>query len=193
MELSLIRPEDFKKVPWKNGRGVTNELAVYYSEGDDRFLWRISIAGVTENGSFSDFSGYDRTLLMLTGNGIRLEHSDGTENNIGNYNDIAYFSGDLKTSAVLTDGPIKDFNVMVLRDKCRSATRILNSGDEFEITGGDEALLYARPDAVEIKLKNEANKNFVIPPNNLLKIKALIKTRVSVQKGEIIAVRIKYL
>ena len=67
---------------------------------------------------FSDFSGYDRILVLTEGNGVVLNHSNGQKDNLLRRFDFASFSGDLKTFAKLVNGPVKDFNVMTRRDYC---------------------------------------------------------------------------
>ena len=63
-------------VPWKNGGGVTREIAVFpIDAGMDDFLWRISMAEVTEAGPFSRFDGIDRHLTVLEGR-LRLDLPD---------------------------------------------------------------------------------------------------------------------
>jgi len=63
-------------VPWKNGGGVTREIAVYPEGASmDDFLWRVSMAEVSEAGAFSRFDRIDRHLTVLEGQ-LRLELPD---------------------------------------------------------------------------------------------------------------------
>lgn len=76
-EFLHLRPGDARRVPWKNGRGVTEELAVWppeasFERGD--FDARISLSSVQEPGPFSPFPGFDRVLLVTKGGGLRLSH-----------------------------------------------------------------------------------------------------------------------
>ena len=65
-------------VPWKNGGGVTREIVCYPAGADiQSFEWRMSIAEVARDGPFSDFSGIDRVITLLSGNGIRLVSQQG--------------------------------------------------------------------------------------------------------------------
>ena len=49
---------DVKASPWKNGGGVTREIAKGAAAGpDDDWGWRISIAEVERDGPFSTFPG----------------------------------------------------------------------------------------------------------------------------------------
>ena len=52
-------------MPWKNGGGVTSELA--RSPQADEFDWRLSVAEVATDGPFSQFPGIDRLLVLLSG------------------------------------------------------------------------------------------------------------------------------
>jgi len=54
--LTIISPQQFKQIPWKNGKGTTTELAISDGGTLDHFAWRLSIASVVEDGEFSDFS-----------------------------------------------------------------------------------------------------------------------------------------
>jgi len=60
-------------MPWRNGLGTTVELLKQDLPDEAGFAWRLSMADVTTDGEFSNFSGYDRTLLLLEGNGLTLD------------------------------------------------------------------------------------------------------------------------
>lgn len=125
-------------MPWKNGMGVTRELAVAaHSTGreDSPFLWRISIAGVQEDGPFSHFENIERYLMLLEGNGITL---DGGEHGIGMLFEplqVFNFAGDIELTGRLSNGPITDLNLMVDR---RFASGDLSG---FEVTGTERVTL----------------------------------------------------
>ena len=63
--IKTIPKESFKNIPWKNGKGVTLELAINNEGTLANFDWRLSIAKVDTNGEFSDFMGYTRNLVFL--------------------------------------------------------------------------------------------------------------------------------
>src|ERR1700760_358654 len=73
MSLSILRASERKAVPWKNGGGVTHEIAAQPPGADmSSFDWRISSAVGASEGPFSVFEGIDRTLLVLSGEGLAL-------------------------------------------------------------------------------------------------------------------------
>jgi len=111
----IIQQDEYKRMPWKNGLGETLEI---YTSGDKNGLrFRISQAAVVENGEFSNFVGLHRTLVLLSGNGMTLVHSNGlgtqTESHLESALDIARFAGGDKTTATLLDDRIEDLNIMV--------------------------------------------------------------------------------
>ena len=82
MKLTCLTPADFKTVPWKNGQGSTRELRFENLEDSEAFAWRLSMAPVVTDGVFSDFTGYDRKLLLVEGAGMTLSHDNGQTDNL---------------------------------------------------------------------------------------------------------------
>ena len=110
--ITIISPTSYKKIPWKNGLGFTTELAINEGANLNNFDWRISIASVTSNGEFSNFSGYDRNLVLIEGHSIALLHDKKNTDNLTKLLDIAKFYGGCKTFGTLHQGAINDFNVI---------------------------------------------------------------------------------
>jgi len=75
--MKIWHKQDYKTMPWKNGGGSTTELAVFpEGAGLDEFYWRLSMAQVSSDGAFSHFAQIDRTLAILTGQGLVLVHDN---------------------------------------------------------------------------------------------------------------------
>ena len=110
--LTTLSPETFKTIPWKNGLGHTTELAINSGGTLDNFDWRLSIASVVNDGDFSNFSGYQRNLVLIEGEGLILDHRNGDIDELTNLLDISHFDGGSKTHGSLVNGGIKDFNIM---------------------------------------------------------------------------------
>lgn len=105
-------------MPWKNGGGVTTEIAVSpIGAGLDDFDWRVSMARVQGSGPFSQFAGIDRTLAVLEGEGIVLEIAGYPPTSINRATALFSFPADVQTSATLIGGPITDLNVMTRRGR----------------------------------------------------------------------------
>ena len=65
---SILRAANRPAMPWRNGGGVTREIAVSPPDtGFADFDWRISMAEVAAAGPFSRFEGVDRVLTVIAG------------------------------------------------------------------------------------------------------------------------------
>lgn len=100
----------YKKMRWKNGAGYTIELARSAGDDLDTFDWRISMADVKTSGDFSKFSGLQRILTVLEGQGLVL-HVDGAVRQL-NTLQSAQFSGNSAVSCELIAGTVRDFNLI---------------------------------------------------------------------------------
>jgi uncharacterized protein len=110
----IIRESECRIAPWKNGGGTTREI-ICVPEGVPDFDWRISIAHVNADGPFSLFPGLERHIMVLDGDlGMELIFDNGSRAHLQRHVPFS-FSGDLKTSGRLIDGPVRDFNLMVRR------------------------------------------------------------------------------
>jgi uncharacterized protein len=114
--MRVLRSVDHKRMPWKNGKGETVEIAVSPPGATvDNFDWRISMATVAEDGPFSVFDGIDRTLSVLTGAGITLSVAGHAPATLRRKTPPYGFPADRETQATLVSGPITDLNVMTRR------------------------------------------------------------------------------
>ena len=73
-----LSPEKITPVAWKNGGGITREIAcspLGATMAD--FDWRVSIAEVKADGAFSIFHNIDRSITLLEGKGMQLRDARG--------------------------------------------------------------------------------------------------------------------
>ncbi len=107
-------PSAYKVMPWKNGAGSTTEILISpeHATVQSGFDWRISLAQVPTSGPFSSFPGYQRTIMLLRGDPMRLVHEGHGEHLLKSFQPHD-FQGTWKTEGILTGGPVDDFNVMV--------------------------------------------------------------------------------
>jgi hypothetical protein len=121
----IIRLADCPSQPWKNGLGRTREIAVQPSNaGMDDFLWRVSIAEVDSAAPFSSFPGVDRQIVLLDGNGFTMTLDDDRVHPLTTPLVPFGFAGESKVAVTLTDGPTRDFNLMVRRTQARGEVLI---------------------------------------------------------------------
>jgi hypothetical protein len=111
--LRILRSHDHTVVPWRNGGGVTREVALQNAPDGD-FLWRVSIATVGQSGPFSRFHGIDRTIVVLAGAGFRLRVDDQNVD-LCSTDPPFSFSGEAEVMAEVSAGDTLDLNVMTRR------------------------------------------------------------------------------
>jgi len=73
MAVRILAARERQAAAWKNGGGVTREVAAYPpGAGLADFAWRVSFAKVAEGGPFSVFEGVDRIITLVAGRGMEL-------------------------------------------------------------------------------------------------------------------------
>jgi environmental stress-induced protein Ves len=110
-----IAPREFRSMPWKNGQGVTHEIAREPAAGN--FLWRLSLAEVAASGDFSLFPGYDRTIALVAGDGMELEFEEAPTKRLERLLEPFGFRGEWHCRSRLLGGPCRDLNLMVDRSR----------------------------------------------------------------------------
>jgi hypothetical protein len=124
-DLRTIAPQ-----PWKNGTGLTREIAFGGASAAD-FDWRISVAEVDRDAPFSAFPGDDRCITLLRGAGMRLCADDGSIDHALTAPLAPFcFRGELPLKATLVDGACTDFNVMTRRGRWSSEVAIHRAAAE---------------------------------------------------------------
>ncbi|MFI6545779.1 HutD family protein [Streptomyces prunicolor] len=137
-------------VPWKNGGGVTREIAAWpEGAGMDDFAWRVSLAEVAADGPFSAFPDVDRTLTVVEGAGMDL--TVGGERWLVNTRyEPRDFRGDVPTDCRLLDGPVVNLNVMWRRGAVSTVVVPTVAVVRGRLRLGGGALVVALDGAVEV-------------------------------------------
>jgi environmental stress-induced protein Ves len=112
--MKILRRAGYRRMPWKNGGGVTEEIAREPPEGD--FGWRLSMARIDAPGPFSDFSGYTRVMALLEGAGLTLQAPGERDRILRRAGDWTRFDGSLAIHCSLHAGSCTDLNLMVRKD-----------------------------------------------------------------------------
>lgn len=103
---------DIPSQPWKNAGGFTRELARndVSDEAEQPMLWRISLAEIDQDGTFSTFPGLRRIHCITSGAGLCLSNADHQLEAVPLQS--LCFDGGLELQAQLNDGPCQAFNVI---------------------------------------------------------------------------------
>ncbi|WP_330294540.1 HutD/Ves family protein [Streptomyces sp. NBC_00503] len=158
--IRILRAADRPAAGWKNGGGVTREIAAFPpGAGMDDFGWRISLAEVTADGPFSVFPGVDRTLTLAEGAGMDLEIGDLENGGVRDLVDRRYeprrFPGDEPTACRLLAGPVVNFNVMYRRGAVTADTAVVRGDLALTVRPGETLLVIALEGSAEIEGADE--------------------------------------
>lgn len=130
--MRIILPGTFVASRWKNGGGVTHEIARAEAP-DGRWLWRLSVAEVAEDGPFSAFEGLARILTVIEGAGIDLHTPQGVIAALP-LRPVA-FAGDLPVTGRLKAGPLRDLNVIYDPARVRAGVERLDGPMDLAAAG----------------------------------------------------------
>ena len=124
--MEIIRFADLKPEPWRNGGGVTRQIAGHSGAGsghDGGWDWRVSIAEVGKAGEFSPFPGMERVLTVVEGE-LLLLTVDGAEHPLEKYRAFR-FPGGAETTCALPTGDVRNLNVITRAGKYKGFTSII--------------------------------------------------------------------
>lgn len=155
-----LLPDDARRIPWRNGRGFTDELALAppgasFERGD--FTWRISRATLAEGGPFSSFPGFERVLVIVAGDGLVLAHGDSAPRARLRLGEPYRFSGSWTTTAELIGGAVADFNVIYRPELVRAEVQPLRLGTRRsrESLAGGDAFLHVLTGSLKARVTGE--------------------------------------
>lgn len=139
--LTIIRHSDLACSQWANGAGVTRQVAVEPEDsGIDSFDWRISIAEVVSECSFSSLPGIDRWILLVDGPSMALT-IDGVECSLDSRSAVR-FRGEAVVTCSVPGGPTRDLNVMCRRGEFSASLTVLHAQVPVRVSPADEATTF---------------------------------------------------
>ncbi|UTL81621.1 HutD/Ves family protein [Pseudomonas putida] len=148
--LQLLRAQDYPRMPWKNGGGFTEEITRDSGEGLEGFGWRLSIADIEASGGFSVFTGYQRIITVLQGDGMRLLVDGQASRPLLPFDAFA-FAGQSQVSCKLLGGTIRDFNLIYSPQRYRSRLQWFD-GTSRLFSSAPTVLLFSGSNQVEVQL-----------------------------------------
>lgn len=127
MRVTVIKTRELARTTWKNGLGTTREIA-RGGHGPDGWGWRLSLADVERDNAFSRFEGCERSLALLSGDGLTLHVDAAPPVRLEEPLSSLRFSGDVDTHATLIGGSTVDFNVITRRDAALHELLVMRPG-----------------------------------------------------------------
>lgn len=150
--IQLLRAADYPRMPWKNGAGSTLEIARDQGEGLDGFGWRLSIADIGESGGFSAFTGYQRIIGVLEGDGMQLQVDGALSRPLLPFDPFA-FSGDSRVECQLLGGAIRDFNLIYAPQRYAARLQWLTlERPQRLFSSAPVVLVFSAAQALEVRL-----------------------------------------
>lgn len=163
MTWQIIALADVPPSPWKNGGGVTRQLAAWPNAQD--WVWRMSVAEVAGSGPFSRFDGVDRWFAVMGGAGVRLNMGPEVQAHTLTADSAPLcFAGEEPVHCTLINGPTQDFNLMLRRSHA-SARMVRLEGIFSETTPSAKLVaVYAMDQGASLCLDDEV---LALPPHTL--------------------------
>ncbi|GAC1454995.1 MAG: HutD family protein [Steroidobacteraceae bacterium] len=141
MGIEVLRAAARAAVPWKNGGGVTREVAVHPpGSGFDTCEWRVSIAQVRSAGPFSSLPGLDRRLAVLEGT-LSVVIDAAPEVRLAPAAAALQFPGEAPVRARPVEGPVTDLNIMTRRGHYSSALALHSAQSPTHLASGPASVL----------------------------------------------------
>lgn len=136
--IEVIRFRDLSEVRWRNGTGRTVTLVQSPLDAPiDEVDWRLSIATIDSEATFSDFIGYDRWLMSIGPAGLTLR-IDGEPCELAPFESVRFRGDDPVTSRPHGTGE-RDLNLMVRSGSVHADLRLsmLRPEEHLLLRGGD--------------------------------------------------------
>ncbi len=150
---------DVKATPWKNGGGITREIATGGAGPGQDWGWRVSIADVERDGPFSEFPKTDRVIAVIDGEGMDLRDPDGGVTALEPFQAVE-ISGDDPLFGRLRRGPVRDLNIMTLRDRFEATLDIWHGPRTatFELGKHDYVLVHSLNGSCAVRTGGETRQ-----------------------------------
>ena len=152
-QVTRLDPQLYRRARWKNGGGVTVDIADAYACGVapgswSGMLWRFGRTEIVNAGPFSELSGYDRILTVIGGRGLLLEMEGGPTLDAREPYRPVRFRGEDRITSRLEAGPVAVLNLMA--DRTRYVIDVAIVGDAVALDSGINLVYALEQSAVDI-------------------------------------------
>ena len=133
MTVTRLDPARYITTPWRNGGGVTVDIAVVADKEGD--VWRFGRTPIVAPGPFSDYSGFDRLQVLVACSGLVLQTPDGEIDVRQPFRPVR-FAGETPIVTRLEAGPVEVVNLIGDRAKVRLDMKVLDAGRTLRLGPG---------------------------------------------------------
>jgi environmental stress-induced protein Ves len=145
--MRIIRSSEFEEGRWRNGMGVSWDIASW-PMGTDDFGWRLAIARIDGDVPFSHYPQVARVFTLIEGQGLDLDFEGQPTLAVDRLFVPHPYPCDVPTFCRLRDGPCRALNLFMRREAWRGDVDILSSN--AEITHPGPILLFALDGAPQV-------------------------------------------
>ena len=170
--ITLLDPAGYRRTPWKNGGGISVDIA----ERDD--AWRFGRTPITVPGPFSDYSGFDRVQVLVSGRGLVLQTPDGEIDVRAPFKPVA-FAGETPIVSRLESGPVEVVNLIGNRAKVRIDLQVLRAGAAIGRSAGTH-LAYAADGPAALAIDGAAHR---LAADHTLRVDGASPTMIACTEG----------
>ncbi|MBR1271641.1 HutD family protein [Bradyrhizobium sp. AUGA SZCCT0222] len=161
MQLTALDPASYRHMPWKNGGGVTIDIAAAMLPGFapgswEGIVWRFSRTAIVTPGAFSDLSGYDRQLVLVSGEGLVLGTPVGEIDVRQPFRPVR-FAGETSIVSRIEAGPVEVVNLIGDRSRVAIDLSCPLSGATHACPAGIH-IVYAATDSCELAINDKARE-----------------------------------
>ena len=159
IQVTALDPAGYRHRPWKNGGGVTIDIAVTMLPGFapgswEGIVWRFSRTAIVTPGPFSDLSGYDRRLALVSGQGLVLGTPVGEIDVRQPFRPVR-FAGETSIVSRLEAGPVEVVNLIGDRSRVSIELSCLPDGATISCPAGTH-IIYAAATSCELSINGNA-------------------------------------
>ena len=161
IQITALDSADYGHMPWKNGGGVTIDIAVAMLPGFapgswEGIVWRFSRTAIVTPGAFSDLSGYDRELALVSGEGLVLGTPVGEIDVCQPFKPVR-FAGETSIVSRLEAGPVEVVNLIGDRSRVSIDLSCLAGGATSACPAGVH-IIYAATSSCELSINDTARE-----------------------------------
>lgn len=159
IQIAALDPAGYRHMPWKNGGGVTIDVAVtmlpgFAPGGWEGIVWRFSRTAIVTPGAFSDLSGFDRQLVLISGQGLVLDTPAGEIDVRQPFRPVR-FAGETGIVSRLEAGPVEVVNLIGDRSQVSIDLSCLAGGATCACPTG-VYVIYAATNSCELSINGRA-------------------------------------
>ena len=193
IEVSTLDPASYRRTPWKNGGGVTVDIADEYAAGAEPggwtgMVWRLGRTRIETPAPFSDLSGNDRIISVIGGRGLVLNPEGRAALDVRQPFRPVRFPGEWAITSALEDGPVDVVNVMADRSKVAIGLSFVTAAEALPLAPG-LWVLYAPTTAAALDIEGA---KITIPRDGAVVVRSDAPVHITHADGPLAVVSIRH-